>query len=93
MNKTETIYSGKAGKRAYIILPKKCFCVHGALKWVAKYWHTSMTKLILSGADEKSKTEFYVELPYDEGDYYAVYRMDGSSSQIWEAVEKYHLTF
>ena len=67
------IYAGKSGKRAYLLIPKT-MNQHDAAEWAKTYWHCRLDEIILGGAKKKRGDEWYVELPFDEGNYWSIHR-------------------
>lgn len=61
-------------KRRYLILPKKEYDQSEAVKYASRFWHCRTDEVILSGAKKKNADEFYVERPFDYGNYWCLHR-------------------
>ena len=67
-------YTGKCGRRTYIIVPKKEYDMYQAVEFATRHWHCQANQVILSGAEKKNENEFYVERPFDYGNYWCMHR-------------------
>lgn len=69
------ILKGKGEKgRIYLLLPKKVFRQDEAVDYARKVWHCKADECILCGAERKSTGVYYVELPFEEGTHWSIYR-------------------
>lgn len=69
------ILTGKGEKgRVYLIIPKKMYGQYEAVDYAKRLWHCKSSECILCGAKRKKGDIFYVELPFDEGTHWSVYR-------------------
>ena len=67
-------YTGKCGRRTYIIVPKNEYDMYQAVEFATRLWHCHANQVILSGAEKKNADEFYVERPFDYGKYWCLHR-------------------
>ena len=76
------MYEGKRGKRKYLIIEKRKSIEEA--RYIAKtMWHCKESDLIVGGAKFKNQVVkaneewckvMYVELPFDEGNYWCIWR-------------------
>lgn len=76
------MFEGKIGKRKYLVIEKRKS--EEEARYLARtYWHCKDSDLIVGGAKKKGmlvreegelRPVFYLELPFDEGNYWCLWR-------------------